>query len=100
MLESDLRLLGKEDFFNGPMDLLGFHTINNGIHHWKDKQIHISHKGVNIRRCIFPKPMEKAQAIERDIEDGKAPMWEIQVLKALRHSSGKAMLRMVLIIRI
>lgn len=52
------------------MDLLGFHTINNGIHHWQDKQIHISHKGVHIRRCIFPKPMDKAQANERDIEDG------------------------------
>lgn len=72
ILESELRFFGKKDFFNGPTDLRGLHTINNGIHHWWNKQIHIGHKSVYVRRCLFPKPMDKAQANQRNVEDGNS----------------------------
>lgn len=52
------------------MEMLGFHTISNGIHHWQNKQAHIGHKSVLIRRHLLPKPPDKVQANERDVEDG------------------------------
>lgn len=30
------------------------------------------HKSMYIKRCLFPKPMDKAQFNERDIEDGNS----------------------------
>ena len=71
------------DFFNGPNDLFGFHTVDNGIHHWWNKQIYIGHKSVCIRRYLFPKSMDKAQANETDVEDGNSPYEVDTCLKGL-----------------
>jgi hypothetical protein len=57
------------------------------------------HKSMDIRRCSFPKPMDRAQANKRDIENGNSNCVRNTSAKGLMHSSVEAMFRTVLIIR-
>jgi hypothetical protein len=54
---------------------------------------------MDIRRCSFPKPMDRAQANKRDIENGNSNCVRNTSAKGLMHSSVEAMFRTVLIIR-
>lgn len=55
---------------NSSLDLLGFHTVDDGVHHRGDKQVHICNESGHIRRGVFSKPVDKGQTDQGDVEDG------------------------------
>lgn len=62
--------LGTYTFEHSFLNLLCFHTIDNGIHHWGNEQVYISNECGHIGWSTFSKSVNKRQADQRDVEYG------------------------------
>lgn len=62
--------LGTHKFEHSFLNLLCFHTIDDGIHHRRNEQVHVSNECRHIGWSLFSKPVDKRQADQGDVEYG------------------------------
>lgn len=62
--------LGTDKFEHSFLNLLCFHTIDDGVHHRRNKQVYISNECGHKGRNMFSKSVNKRQADQRDVEYG------------------------------